>query len=129
MNVLMALVAVVTLSATLYAQRLSPVAFPRPMVAAQAAGPSPGVRGQQYPAVVPDPVLTRALTAGFGMVVGTVAGLAIANGVSDECMCDDPGLNEFVAGFFLGGTTGAAIGAAIPSFERGCSGGERFARG
>lgn len=71
--------------------------------------------------------------AGVGVVgwfAGVAAGAFIASTLPrHDCHCDDPGLNEALAGIAIGGVGGGAVGAAIPNAGATCGYGARFGRG
>lgn len=76
-------------------------------------------------------VAVRGLTGLLGFIPGAfIGGIVAVNALPHRpCGCDDPGLKEFLEGFVVGGTLGAAIGAAAPNLGSNCSFAHRFGRG
>ena len=87
-----------------------------------------GARPLQAQRVVKSDHGARTLTGVLGFAGGALVGVAIANAVMQPCECDDPGLMEAVTGIFFGGTLGAMVGVAAPTFSSPCKADERFGK-
>lgn len=71
-------------------------------------------------------LVTAAGGAAVGIVVGGVVGYRLLP--HHDCGCDDPGLAELVWGAAVGGSIGAALGAAAPHLDSVCSFKQRVGR-
>jgi hypothetical protein len=73
---------------------------------------------------------TRTITSLIGWFPGAIAGGFIGAHVPrSPCSCDDPALKEFVIGVAIGGSVGAAFGAAAPRLNSHCSFAHRLGLG
>jgi hypothetical protein len=70
----------------------------------------------------------RFLSGGLGAVAGAALGAVVAVETQPHCRaCEDPGLDQAIAGFLVGAPLGAALGVAAPRLGNRCGFGTRLA--